>query len=169
MNTLVTFSAITEHSDNLAVMRRLLTYPLIGWTSQYFSRVRDPEAELLFVKVCRGIMAFHSNEITEKEYWEYDRVLLGYELSAYDHLNMWADYILLYEQAVNDGRYQSQSWDRYPIICRKQKRLEAGKGVEHLKRHQQSQLTDEELADRYAEMLRLFLFIKDKTESRAKP
>ena len=43
--------------------------------------------------------------------------------------------------------------ERYEIICRKQQKLDSGKNVEHLKRHQQRQLSEEELTNRYNEMI----------------
>lgn len=158
--TLTIYSQIIGYTDNLKTLRALLNYPLIGWVSQYFSRTRSAEAKLGFAELCREIITYHRQEISDEEYERYDRVLLGYELSAYDRLNRWRDYIALYEQAVSAGRLRAYSWDRYPISCRKQARAEAGKSVEHLKRHQQSRLSEKELLERHDEMDRLFEFIK---------
>ena len=160
INAIDEFTQIIGYTDKLQLLRALLSYPYINWVSQFFSRTRNAETELYFVDYCREIITYHRGEISEKEYRGYDHALIRYELSAYDRLNRWEEYIAFYEQAVSEGRLQSYSWDRYPIICRKQKRLEAEKNVEHLKRHQQSGWTDEELDKRYAEMERLFEYMK---------
>lgn len=159
MNQMDVYAQIIGYTDNLKALRALLNYPLIGWVSQYFSRTRNAETELRFVEFCRTLMMHQRGEISDEEYRRYDRALLGYELSAYDRLNWWVDYIALYERAVSEGRLRSYSWDRYPIICRKQARAEAGKSVEHLKRHQQGSLSEEELLERHDEMKRLLEYI----------
>lgn len=50
--------------------------------------------------------------------------------------------------------------DRRAVIERKQKRLQAGKTTEHLKRHQKEKLTDAEIEKRYGEVRELFLRLK---------
>ncbi|MCL2084470.1 MAG: hypothetical protein FWH06_04330, partial [Oscillospiraceae bacterium] len=104
---------------------------------------------------------------------------------AYDRLNMWGEYLYLFETSLREKRhirtYGAERDDpvfnsyvlgqdsrfkyvhflyicdwRYKIIQRKYERSGAGKSVEHLKRHQQDQLEEAELNSRYMELKRLF-------------
>lgn len=155
------FTQITGYSDKLAMLRSLLTYPMINWVSQFFSRTRSGDAELYFVDYCRGVILQNMDKISGDEFLKYDRVLIYYELSAYDRLNLWHDYIRLYEDTLSKGIHSLDALKpRYEIICRKQKRADEEKTVEHLRRHQQKALTEDELNTRYAELGRLFEYIK---------
>ncbi|MDR2572209.1 MAG: hypothetical protein LBD23_18190 [Oscillospiraceae bacterium] len=186
MNELLKLSG---YKDKLDLVRALLTYPFINWTSQFFTRTRDGELTLYFVNYCRSVINYRADELTDKEIADFDRVLIHYELSAYDRLNLWHDYIILFERYRKEKDYTIEFVDsrndpvfnsyllyekpkskfvhflyyldnRYKIICRKQERFLAGKSTAHLKRHRQSQLSDKELADRMIQMEKLFEFIK---------
>lgn len=189
VNQMDNLSQIIGYTDKLSMLRALLSYPIINWVSQFFSRTRSAETKLYFVEYCRDIIKQNRDKISEDEYAEYDQALIHYELSAYDRLNLWDEYIILFEKTLEEKSYTmkySASRDdpvfnsyvlrqdrnckyvhflytsdrRYNIIRRKQKRMEDGKTVEHLKRHQQDRLSEEELSARYAEMARLFEYIK---------
>lgn len=186
---LTVYAQILGYTDNLNMLRVLLSYPMINWVGQFFSRTRDGDTELFFVDNCREIIRQNMDRVSADEYARFDKELINYELSAYDRLNLWQDYIRLFEEvrkeksytikygaSRNDSVFNSYvlhqdsdckyvhflylSDHRYKIICRKQARKEAGKGVEHLKMHQKDALTDAELEARYNELARLFEYLK---------
>jgi hypothetical protein len=138
---------------------------------------------------------FHFGAARKSEYERFDRTLLGHEFCAYDRLNRWHDYICLFEKTLREKHYidtflaysddpvfssyiRRSDWKykyvhflykydrRYRIICRKQKLLLSGKGVEHLKRHQQDRLSNDELDVRCDEMERLFKYITERYYTR---
>jgi CRISPR/Cas system CMR-associated protein Cmr3 (group 5 of RAMP superfamily) len=152
------FAQIVGYTDKLELVRAVLTYPLINWTSQFFSRTRDGKAELYFVGYCRAVIKQRGDELSKEEVSNFDQKLLRYELNAYDLLNMWREYIDLHDIVVE--RYPDFKTFRYDKILRKLERQKMGKSVEHLKKHQQSQLSDDELESRYMKMVELFEFIK---------
>lgn len=149
--------------DPLQIVRALLSYPYINFVSQYFSRVREYQGCLQFVDLCYDIINSRKDQLSRKEYEELDRVLVSYRLASLDGMNEWVRYIELYEDIEHKVSYQLPYW-RYEIIKRKLTRHQLGKSTEHLKRHQQERLTDEELDSRYAEMVAVFERIKKRGE-----
>jgi len=93
------FSQLVEADDRLNLIKTLLSYPLINWTSQFFSRTRNAEMLLNFVDYCRIILRQNTDKISNEELVDFDKILIGYELSAYDRLNDFENYIALFEFA----------------------------------------------------------------------
>ncbi len=189
MDSLTVYSKIIGYSDNLKALRALFSYPLNEWVSRYFLWTRNMEAQLGFVDYCRQIVDYYRNDLSNEEYEQFDQELILYELTAYDYLNRWQEYIDLFEMTRagkdytstymlyrNDPVFNSYvlhrdehyqyvhflylSDSRYRTICRKLQREIAGKSVEHLKRHQRERLSNEERDSRQAEMARLFEYLK---------
>jgi hypothetical protein len=177
--------AIIGYTDKLKMLRALMKYPLSDWVRRYFDRTRSFETQLYFVEYCRGVIRYHRAEIGDEEYAEFDIWLIRYELDAYDRLNMWGEYIWLFEKTLRETCYfdiygaerndptlnsyimgQSGCYkhvhflyacdNRYRVIQRKHERSGDDKKVAHLKRHQQDQLSKEEVNVRHEELKRLF-------------
>ncbi|MDR1668339.1 MAG: hypothetical protein LBR76_00085 [Oscillospiraceae bacterium] len=189
MNTLTPFDQLDTPLDRLNTLRALLSYPLINWVSQFFSRTRDGQTELYFVQYCRAIIEENEGELGEEELEFFDKVLIGYQLGAYDRLNWWQEYVDFFNLARRSKRYTKAFakradhpgmdeyllWEdgnykhvhflffvrhRYEVIQRKLERLISGKSTKHLERHQIEDLTEEQVKSRHEEMARLFEFIK---------
>ncbi len=192
------FNSIYSNADKFQVVDKLLSYPMINFINQFFSRTRNYWLCLNFVDICREIIEHYKSigYVSSKRYEELDRIQIGYELNSYDHLNLWDLYIQMYEELKNKkyinkypvtNQYLSENQDflknvlykddqffyvhflytykkRYEIICRKQQKLDAGKNVKHLMRHQQEQLSEQELNDRYNEMVSFLKFMKNRHE-----
>ncbi len=91
--------------DRLNTLRALMTYPMINWVSQFFSRTRDGGTQLYFVRYCREIIEEYDAEISAEEREAFDRELIHYELSAYDRLNWWQEYVNFFEETRNQKPY----------------------------------------------------------------
>ena len=173
---------LREYKDPFTACKLLLNYPLINFVSQYFSRMRNYEEGLDFVDYSYRIFELNKYKLSDKEFEDFDRKLINYRLSMLDGLNLWQEYISLYEDTLatkkyyytycksrNDPEfnkfvaYEDKNYKyvhflylsnrRYQIIKRKFDKWLKGKTVEHLKRHQQNRLTDNELQQRYEEII----------------
>ncbi len=180
--------------DRLGALRVLMTYPMIQWVNHNFSRTRDGATELYFVRYCRGIIEESGAELSAEEVESFDRELTHFELSAYDRLNWWQEYVVCFEEARSHKQYTIEyaawanhpgmekyllwqtmghkhvhflfaSHQRYEIVKRKLDRLNSGKTTKHLERRQMEDLTEEQLNKRYIELLRLFNFLTQQQES----
>jgi len=145
--------------------------------------------QLYFVEYCRELLVQNQDKFSTEEHNDFEMKLIGFEFAAYDRLNWWDNYIHLFEETLKETRYvlTYSPWRddpvfnsyvlrrdrkykyvhflylydrRYKVICKKLRRAEEGKGTEHLKRHQQHQLSEEELNSRYDEMRILFEFLR---------
>lgn len=186
-NFIEKFQFLDPYSDKLQLINKLLSYPMINFVSQFFTRTRNYWLFLDFTENCKKIINYYNdqNKISQERYEELDRILIGYELASYDYLNLWNLYIQMYNELKNKryidkysikNQYLAEDEDfvksilykdecyyyvhflysykeRYEIIYRKQQKLDAGKNIEHLKRHQQEQLSENELTERYNEMV----------------
>lgn len=176
-----------SNSNALKAVKALLSYPLNNWVSQYFVRTRSYRSELDFISKCYHILECNKDSITRNEYEAFDRYLIGLKLSALDKLNRWNDYIAFYDYILKNKAYVTKyskfkddqninafvlyedldykyvhflyGFRRYDIIKRKLKRKTSGKSTNHLKKHQQDKLAEEEYQKRLDEMYHCFLRI----------
>ena len=88
-----------------------------------------------------------NNRVKQTDSERFGRYLLGYDDSGY---------ALVHSFIIIDHRRA--------VIKRKQLRLYEGKNVEHLKRHQQEQLSLEELDRRYEEMRQIIEWIQESAD-----
>jgi hypothetical protein len=162
------YAEIVGYKDKLEMLRAVLSYPIINWVTQFFSRTRCADVQLGFIECCREIIESRRDELSDEEYEDFDGKLVSYELHAYDRLNLFADYVHVFRETQSEKPYAVKflSERRYDIIHRKWEKYESGMNIEHLKKHHQDRLTDEELASRFEEMKRLFEFIKQRHSSK---
>ncbi len=173
---------IAQQNDPLPGLRLLLSYPLSNWTAEYFLRSREYDRGLEFVDFARAVLARNAGRIPALESEVYDRKLITMNLVLLDYLNRWNSYIEYFDQALTSKPYFIQYKkelqpavnekyiiaadirfvrvhflypldQRYSITCRKIVRRDAGKSVEHLKRHSRSMLPWEEVDRRYAQII----------------
>lgn len=201
----------------LQTLRLLFSYHYCNLVSQFYFRTREYEAGLLFVDRCRELLEQYSSEIPEGETQRIEHDVTFLELSLYDALNLWQEYLDLFEQIFREkrtkayiaeyqvdthlGQMPEERFGRYlmsfppanslsprtlselspvmqnsktrvfvhklylcehrrAIIERKLHRQQEGKSVEHLKRHQKERLSSAEQEERFAEMGRLFEWMK---------
>lgn len=214
---IVPFLSEHEHIPPVQILRILFSYPYCNLISQFYLRTREYETGLLFVDRSRDLLEQYSSEIPQEEFQQIERDVSFLELSLYDALNLWQDYLDLFEQIFQEkrtkayfseyvvdscgkqspqerfGRYLMSAlaealtstgalaktdmigrnkprtvWvhrcycleSRRLVIERKLHRQQEGKNVEHLKRHQKSQLSTAEQDARFAEMAQLFEYMK---------
>ncbi|MCD7947291.1 MAG: hypothetical protein LUG13_03200 [Oscillospiraceae bacterium] len=91
------FESALRAKNELTAVRLLLSYPLVNWVSQYFSRTRAADRQLDFINLCRSIIDRHREKLADAEYEHFDRYLLLSKLAAFDRLNLFYEYIKLFE------------------------------------------------------------------------
>ena len=98
--------------------------------------------------VIENVQIFHQGD---PQYKTSPRYLLGYAQESGN---------LIVERLVAAGErkvhFLCTESHRYDIISRKLEKRNAGKNIEHLKRHQQDRLTEEEIARRYELLISFF-------------
>lgn len=151
---------------------------------EVFKSTRYYNLGLDFYYICQEEIQKHKEEIEPWKYNSYQEELISLKLEMLDCLNEWDEYIsftheildtIFIENRLNffisdvDERYIIRSKNgkrkihflckyetRYDIIRRKIFRRNAGKSVGHLKKHQQSELTYEEIERRYKTVVDFF-------------
>ena len=144
---------LVQFKDPLPGLRLLLSYPLCNWVVEFFLRSREYEKGLEFISYAYAVMGVNIDNIPEQEYTRWEKQLTRMTLTLLDYMNSWEAYIDYYDQSLASKPYIQASKQRYEIIRRKLARQAAGKSVEHLKRHGRAMLTEEELNNRYAEII----------------
>lgn len=102
-------------------------------------------------------------QVTAAEWNEWMMCFLSLQLNMLDYLNQWEDYIACFDQvrqAMADGQLDVRykyflSSKRYEIIQRKLDKKNQGYKLGGLLRHQQNQLTKEEIDYRFDRVLQL--------------
>lgn len=151
---------------------------------EVFKNTRYYDLGLEFYYICQEEIQKHKDQIEPWKYDSYQEELISLKLEMLDCLNEWEEYIsftheildtVFIENRLNfflknvDERYIIKDKNgrrkihflckyenRYDIIRRKIFRRNAGKSVEHLKKHQQSELTYEEIERRYKTVIDFF-------------
>ncbi len=168
---------LKKYRDPFTSIKAILSYPLWNYVPQFFTYTRNYESGLDFVDYCYSILENSKDKLTDKEFEQFDKLLITLRLSMLDYLNRWGEYISYYENILStknylltydknrnnpdfnkydvyeDERYKYVHFlyavsHRYEIIKRKFNKWLNGKNVEHLKRHQQNKLSDTELQER---------------------
>ncbi|MDK2801584.1 MAG: hypothetical protein PWQ70_3203 [Clostridiales bacterium] len=168
---------LKKYIDPLIALKELLSYPLCNFVHEFFTYTRNYESGLDFADYCYSILEINKDKLTDKEFEQFDKLLITLRLSMLDYLNRWGEYISYYENILStknylltydksrndpdfnkyvvyeDERYKYVHFlyavsHRYEIIKRKFNKWLNGKNVEHLKRHQQDRLSDTELQER---------------------
>lgn len=85
-------------------MRTLFTYPYCNFIPQYFGRTREYDLGLLFVDQCRNLLTEYNDEIPPQEAKLIEHDVTFLELSLYDDLNRWQEYLNLFEQIFREKR-----------------------------------------------------------------
>jgi len=192
--SLAIFGAINIKKDRLKAVRAILSYPLINWVSQYFSRTRDADGELMFVSFCNEVLNAEKGKLMNREWEQCDRALIHYELSAYDRLNEFDKYIELFNACRRDKPYtitysknrndeiinkyvlyEDQVYKyvhflygvdfRYQIILRKYEKQRKGKLPDTMLRRQMEDLTPEEYDLRIEQLQKLLDYIISRYQS----
>lgn len=172
------FSYLIKLKDPLPNLRVLLSYPLCNWVNEFFLTTRNYYSGLKFTDYANEIICNNTDRITPGEYERMDKKLTTYKLVMLDFLNDWDEYINLFDNTLankkyyvlypkhaqkhikdkyillDDGYFISAHFlcfmdKRYSIINRKLSRQKVGKSTEHLRRHHQYMLSDEEIEKRY--------------------
>lgn len=179
----------------LEIMRTLMSYPYVNFIAQAFHRIREYDLGLDFVDICRDLLCKYVSDIPVEEAQRIESDITFMELSFYDFLNQWQQYLDFFEYVFLKKRTASyittycpdpkqnaqERFGRYlldqdnktlkvhklylldnrrAIIKRKLVKQEFGKNVEHLKRHQKEQLSNEEYLKRTEEMKCLFEYMR---------
>ncbi len=196
MDNMEAFSQINKKNlSPLEAMRILMSYPFNGFASQFFHYTREYESGLVFVDICRDLLNDYVADIPTEEAQQIERDITFMELSFYDYLNQWQQYLDYFEYIFlekrsapyiatyfpNPNQNAQERFGRYllghdnkghrvhelylqenrrVVIKRKLIKQEFGKNVEHLKRHQKEQLSNEEYLKRIKEMSYLFECMK---------
>ena len=196
MYNMESFSQINKKNlSPLEAMRILMSYPFNGFTSEFFHNTREYESGLVFVDICRDLLNDYAADIPTDEAQQIECAITFMELSFYDYLNQWQQYLDFFEHiflekrsapfiatyCLNPNQNAQERFGRYllghdnkrykvhklylqedrrAVIKRKLIKQEFGKNVEHLKRHQKDQLSNEEYLQRVKEMNYLFECMK---------
>lgn len=103
------------------------------------------------------------DQVTAAEWNEWMACFLYLHLNMLDYLNLWDDYIACFDQircAMSEGQLDERymhffSSSRYEIIQRKLYKKKQGYKLGNLLRHQQNQLSKEEIDYRFERVLQL--------------
>lgn len=98
------FLSEREHMSPLQILRMLFSYPYCNLISQFYLRTREYEAGLLFVDRSRDLLDQYGPEIPQEEFQQIERDISFLELSLYDALNLWQEYLDLFEQIFREKR-----------------------------------------------------------------
>lgn len=181
---------LKKYKDPFVSVKAILCSSLWNYVGEFFICTRNYESGLDFIDYCYDILDLNREKLTDKEFEHFDRTLIGFKLAMLDYLNRWSEYISYYEELLktkdyvstyvksrNDSEfnkfvmYEDNNYKyvhflylgnhRYEIIKRKFAKWLDGKNVEHLKRHQQDRLSDEELEERFNVLCyRLEIFLR---------
>lgn len=148
-----------------------------------FVRARYFELGLTFYDICLQEIEANRDKIEDWKYDRYQEYLIDLKLEMLDYLNEWDEYIAFSNWVIEnvkmpytfnrpeyiDKRYfynndsdgeqihfLLRQSDRYEIITRKIERRKCGKSIDHLKRHQQVELTYDQIEYRYNMVLQFF-------------
>jgi len=147
-----------------------------------FIKTRSFDMGMEFFNICWEELHDHKSEMGGIFFRRYISYLIELRLKMLDYQNRWQDYInythevienypfpqelnenpfardLFYIETPTGRKQHFLSWnqDRYDKTTRKIQRQEAGKSVEHLKRHQQAELSAEEIERRYKTIVYFF-------------
>jgi len=178
---LILFNGVNKKTRFEAVLA-VLDSSLFVLFDELFTRGRYFDLGAEFVEICMQEVNGHRYEI---ESWRYERFLAKLyrlKLKMLDYKNEWGKYLSFtqwvlenfkapyslnlvypieprYVYEDNGEKYVHflyQDTPRYEIIRKKLEKQLAGKNVEHLKRHQQSELTDEYIASRMDSIVKFF-------------
>lgn len=151
---------------------------MYGFFNQLVSATREYERCLDFTNWALSVLQSRKNELTLNEYEILDKSLIVMKLDMLDYTNQWRKYLDFFKEMRQSRHYLHQwnQWydgqrfdefvvksdgkrywvhflyrraERESTILRKYERQIAGKSTEHLKRHPKSNLTDDEIVERY--------------------
>ena len=187
---------LKKYQDPFTTVKMILSYPLWDYVSEFFTYIRNYEDGLDFVDYCYNVLEINRDKLTDKEFEHFDRTLIGLKLSMLDYLNRWGEYISYYENLLSENNYlltyaksrndaefnkyvvyEDNSYKyvhflyvgsyRYKIIKRKFTKWLQGKNVEHLKRHQQDRLSENEIQERLDSIfIRLAMYIRREQDNK---
>lgn len=161
-----------------------LNYRYTNTFFEVICKTRNYEYGLMLCDKFDHILELYKDCLTNKNYQSIDKGIIGLRLLCLDKSDRWFRYLDTFEKVFIEksyeltysrdceierfGRFYKRS-DRHShfihflymdehrreIIKRKADRLVEGKSTDHLKHHPQSELTDEEIEQRYYEILNL--------------
>jgi len=144
-NALEQITSLAIGKDYLGFLRMIMSYPLVNFAGQYFTRHRNAEEQLQFVALCRSIIGCNKEQLSASEIKAYENYLICSELVAYDRLNEFEHYIKLYEYAKDTKACEHLPDGRYQVVLRKKAKQDLGKLPKTMLRHQRDSLSEAQL------------------------
>lgn len=170
----------SPHDRFCAVITALDVFP--GLLKEVFLKTRSYSLGLEFFDICYQEINQNRGKIEEWLFDRYREYLITLRLHMLDGLNMWQEYIDFSDWVIEiiklpyrfniisepDEKYKYtdeygehihflyREKTKYDITLRKLQKQAAGKNVEHLKKHQADELSDEDIQNRYLTVLQFF-------------
>lgn len=149
--------------DFVSMMRTIFQRKLFHPIAEVYRYTRTYEQGLSVAEYLIETLNKCIHQVTTDEWSKWMASFLHLQLNMFDYLNRWEDYTACFEQvrqAMADGQLDAHysylfSSNRYEIIQRKLNRKKHGYKLGGLLRHQQSQLSEEEIDDRFDRALQL--------------
>ncbi len=152
-----------QDNDFVAMLRLIFSAKLFHPIVDTYRYTRTYEQGLATAEYLMDTLAEHVLEITAAEWHNWMAHFLFLQLQMLDYLNQWEHYVACYDQfkqAIRSGQIDAQ-YDyllfayRYETIKRKLQKKKDGKKLGNLLRHQQGQLSQEEIDYRFQRVMEL--------------
>lgn len=152
-----------QSKDFVSMMRVIFRAKIFMPIVEVYRYTRTYEQGLSVAGYLIETLNEHIHQVTTEEWNKWMVYFLHLQLKMLDYLNRWEDYIACFDQvkqAMTNGQLDA-SYDylfltnRYEIILRKLDKKKHGQKLGGLLRHQQSQLTKEEVDYRFDRALHL--------------
>ncbi len=152
--------------DFVSMMRTVFKAKLFHPIAEVYRYTRTYEQGLSVAGYLMDALNECIHQVTAAEWNEWMMCFLSLQLNMLDYLNRWEDYIACFDQvrqAMADGQLDMRykhffSSSRYVIIQRKLDKKNHGYKLGGLLRHQQNQLSKEEIDYRFDRVLQLLKY-----------
>lgn len=152
-----------QDNDFVAMLRLIFAAKLFHPIVDTYRYTRTYEQGLVMAEYLMDTLMDYVHQITREEWNEWMVHFLYLQLNMLDYLNQWENYIACYDQAKQafrsgqlDAKYEYLFFTyRYEIIKRKLQKKQQDRKLGNLLRHQQNQLSEEEISYRFERVMEL--------------